>query len=74
MTHASCHHCRLRFTPATAAYLPACPECGAPLAHLAGLEGIVGFRLFEPKDPAYSLPEAAAASMPIPDPDNVRYE
>lgn len=72
MTHASCPDCRLRFTPAAAAYLPACPACGEPLQTLDGFDGAVGFRLFRLDDAPHSLPQAAAVSMPIPDPGSRR--
>jgi hypothetical protein len=71
MTHVCCPDCRLRFTPAAAAYLVACPECGEPPKALAGLEGVVGFRLFRVDDVSH-LPEAVAASIPIPDPGGGR--
>jgi hypothetical protein len=68
MTQRCCPDCRLRFTPAAAAHLPACPECGEPLQLLSGLEGAVGFRLFRLDDSLHSLPEAVAVAMPTPDP------
>jgi predicted amidophosphoribosyltransferase len=68
MTHVCCPDCRLRFTPAGAAYLVACPRCGEPLQTLAGLERMVGFRVFRLEDVPHSLPEAVAVSIPIPDP------
>ena len=67
-----CPDCRLRFAPADAGYLPACPECGKPLQPLRGLEGAVGFRLFKADDGPRSLPEAVAVSMPPPDPRSAR--
>ena len=51
MTHVCCPDCRLRFTPATAAYLAACPACGEPPQTVAGPERMVGFRLFRLDDP-----------------------
>ena len=66
-THVCCPDCRLRFSPAVAGYLVACPQCGEPPRPLAGLEGAVGFRLFNPEDAPRSLPEALAVSLPIPD-------
>jgi hypothetical protein len=72
MTHACCPNCRLRFTPAAAAYLSACPECGEPPHPSLGLEGVVGFRLFRLEDVPHSLPEALAVSIPIPDPGGGR--
>lgn len=71
MTNVCCPDCRLRFTPAAAAYLVACPECGEPPKALA-LKGVVGFRLFRVDDVPHSLPEAVAVSIPIPDPGGVR--
>ena len=72
MTHVCCPSCRLRFTPAAAAYLVACPQCGEPPQTVAGAQRIFGFRLFEPQDPAPALPEALAVSMPVPDPRGTR--
>jgi hypothetical protein len=72
MTHVCCPNCRLRFTPADTAYLAACPECREPLQILAGVEGMIGFRLFNPEDDPRSLPEAVAVSIPIPDPGGRR--
>lgn len=68
MTHVCCPDCRLRFTPAAAAYLVTCPECGGPPQTLAGLEEALGFRLFRLEDVPHPLPEAVAVSIPIPDP------
>lgn len=68
MTSTCCPNCRLRFTPAAAAHLVACPECGKPPKTLAGWEGVVGFRLFRLEDVPHSLPEPVAVSLPIPDP------
>jgi hypothetical protein len=58
----------LRFTPATAAHLLACPECGRPPQLIGAAEGVVGFRLFIPEDVPNTLPEAIAVSIPLPDP------
>lgn len=69
MTHASCPDCRLRFTRAAAAYLPACPTCGQPLQPLGGLDAAVGFRLFRAEDVPHSLPDAVEVAMPAPGPD-----
>ncbi len=74
MTHSCCPECRLRFSPAVAAYLAVCPACGEPTQPLATLAGAVGYGLFRPEDnPALpeddpALPEAIEISMPIPDP------
>lgn len=67
MTHVCCPDCRLRFTPAAAGRLVACPQCGEPPRTVSGLEGAVGFRLFRLEDVPQSLPEAVAVSIPIPD-------
>ena len=67
VTHVGCCRCRLRFTPAAAAYLAACPECGQPPQPIVGAEGVVGFRLFVVEDVPHDLPEAVAVSIPIPD-------
>jgi hypothetical protein len=72
MTHACCPSCRIRFTPAAAAYLAACPECGGRPQACDGLQGIVGFRLFRLEDAPDLLPEAVAVSLPIPDPGSGR--
>ena len=72
MTHVCCPACRLRFTPAAAAYLVACPECGEPPRTVAGHAGVVGFSLFRLEDVPHSLPEAVAISAPIPDPGGRR--
>ncbi len=68
MTHLLCPECKLRFAPAAAAYLPACPTCGKPLQRMSGPGEAVGFRLFEPDDGQQSLPEAVAVALPPPDP------
>jgi hypothetical protein len=67
MTHFCCPGCRLRFTPASAVVLLACPECGEP-PQPASLERTFGFRLFAPQDLPDSLPEAVAVSIPVPSP------
>lgn len=67
MTHVCCPSCRLRFTPAAAAYLAACPGCGERPQPIAGPEGIVGFRLFTVEDVPHELPQAIVISLPVPD-------
>jgi hypothetical protein len=67
MSHACCPECRLRFTPAVAAYLAACPECGEPL-RASSLRGAVGFRIFRVEDVPRPLPRAVAVSVPVPGP------
>lgn len=66
MISSCCPGCRVRFAPATAAYLVACPECGKPPEQVSGLDALVGFRLVGPDDGTRSLPEAIAVSLPIP--------
>ena len=50
-------------TPATAADLGACPECGEALRAFA-LRGTLGFRLVELGDMPHSLPRAVAVADP----------
>lgn len=66
MIHACCPGCRVRFGPATAAHLGACPECGEPPRQSATLEAMVGFRLVGPEHSSRSLSEAVAVSLPVP--------
>lgn len=68
MNHLRCSRCRLRFTPAAAAGVAACPECGQPPQPIVGAEGVVGFRLFVLEDVPHDLPEAVAVSIATPDP------
>jgi hypothetical protein len=67
-TNLCCAHCRLRFTPAAAAYIMACPECGDPPQPIAGLELTFGFRLIGPEDLPHELPFAMAQSITLPEP------
>ena len=62
MTHVCCPDCRLRFTPATAAYLAACPACGEPPQTVAGPERMVGFRLFRLDDVRHKRLRLGAAT------------
>lgn len=71
MTHLCCPDCGLRFTPAAAAYITACPKCGES-PQLTSSEGSLGFRLFGPEDLPHELPQAVAVSFPVPDPDRAR--
>lgn len=68
MTHACCPDCRLRFTPAAAAYLPACPRCGESMRQLDRLATAVGWQLFKLDDETGPLPEAISVALPIDDP------
>ena len=72
MSHVCCPDCRLRFTAAAAAYLPACPQCGEPPQTMINPESAVGYRLLKLDDVPHSLPEAVAVSIPIPDPSKSR--
>jgi hypothetical protein len=72
MTDACCPRCRLRFTPAAAAYIVACPECGDLPLPIGGLERTFGFRLVGPEDLPHELPCAAAVAMTFPEPGGAR--
>jgi len=65
MSRLCCPACRIRFTVLGESYLTACPECGRPLAHSAA-DRLLGYRLFDPLQSAEVLPEALAASLPVP--------
>jgi hypothetical protein len=67
MTHSCCPRCRLRFTPAAAAYITACPECGNSPQPVLSLERTFGFRLVGPEDLPHELPCAAAVSITLPE-------
>ena len=68
MTHVCCPSCRLRFTPAAAAYLEACPTCGGPPQPSASVESTLGFRLIATDQIRLdALPDAVAAALPPPD-------
>jgi hypothetical protein len=66
VTHLCCPACRLRFTPAAAAYIFVCPECGDPPQAITSLELTFGFRLIGPEDLPYDLPYATACSVAVP--------
>jgi len=72
MTNVCCPSCRLRFTPAAAAYIIACPECGDPPQPIASLERTLGFRLVGPADLPHELPYATAVSVALPEPGGPR--
>jgi hypothetical protein len=61
MTRVCCPSCQLRFTPAAAAFLTTCPECGDPLEAASTAQDAIGFRLFVPEDQP-ALPPAAHGS------------
>jgi len=67
-TNLCCAHCRLRFTPAAAAYIHACPECGEEPQPIARLELTFGFRFVGPEDLSHELPYAIAHSLTLPEP------
>src|SRR5690242_11172234 len=72
MTPVCCPTCRLRFTPAAAAQLVACPECGGPPERITSSERVVGFRLLGPQDIPHSVPQAVAVSIPVQEPGGPR--
>jgi hypothetical protein len=72
MTHVCCPSCRLRFSPAAAAYLVACPQCGEQLEPIVSLKAVLGFRLFDAEEALPSLPQALAVSIPVPEPPRTR--
>ncbi|MEO6858791.1 MAG: hypothetical protein ABI323_09410 [Solirubrobacteraceae bacterium] len=46
--------------------MTACPECGGLPTPVDDPRILVGFRLVDPADIPYTLPEAIAASLPVP--------
>lgn len=66
MTHVCCPGCRLRFSRASAAYLVACPECGAPPESVPSAECVIGFRRVSDDDRRDEMPMALAVALPIP--------
>jgi hypothetical protein len=66
--HLCCAQCRLRFSPAAAAYIMACPECGERPKPIPRLELAFGFRLIGPEDLPQELPYATARSIALPEP------
>jgi hypothetical protein len=66
MTRGCCPSCRLRFTPAVAAHLDACPGCGEPPLSIEGAEQLIGFRLAGPDDLIEPAAVAVAVAMPVP--------
>jgi hypothetical protein len=67
MTNLCCPRCRMRFTPAAAAYITACPECGDSPQAMTSLERTFGFRLVGPEDLPHELPYATAVSITFPE-------
>ena len=72
MRNVCCARCRLRFTPAAAAYITACPECGDSPQPIAGLESTFGFRLVGPEDLPHELPDATVTAITFPEPGGAR--
>jgi hypothetical protein len=69
MTRLCCPRCRLRFTPAAAAYITACPECRGSPEPITSLRGTLGFRLVGAEDVPDELPHATAGSITFPEPE-----
>ena len=57
----------MRFTPAAAAYIIACPECGDSPQAMTSLERTFGFRLVGPEDLPHELPYGTAVSITFPE-------
>jgi len=72
MGNVCCPRCRLRFTPAAAAYITACPECGNSPQPIASLERTLGFRVVGPEDLPHELPQASAIAITYPEPGGAR--
>ncbi|MEP6952717.1 MAG: hypothetical protein ABI950_01495 [Solirubrobacteraceae bacterium] len=66
MTRACCHSCQLRFTPAAAASVVACPICDQPLDRTARAGTLLGFRLHDAGDALPELPGVIAAALAAP--------
>jgi hypothetical protein len=66
VSHSACPDCQLRFTPGQAAGLLSCPICGGSFADLTSPRAVMGFQLFQPSIATQLLPEAFAASEPVP--------
>ena len=64
MIRLCCRRCRVRFAAVPSSHLTACPECGGVLMAVDGPGGVVGFRLFDPRDIADTLPGTLAVSLP----------
>jgi hypothetical protein len=69
MTRLCCPRCRLRFSPAAAAYMTACPECRRSPEPITSLADTLGFRLVGPEDVPDELPDATAGSITLPEPE-----
>lgn len=68
--HLCCPRCRLRFTPAAAAAIIGCPECGDSPQPIASLELTFGFRIIGPEDLPHESPYATAISIALPRPES----
>jgi hypothetical protein len=72
MSQLCCPHCRLRFTPAAAAYILACPECGDSPQPIVSLEQTFGFSVVGPEDLPDELPYSTAVLITFPEPGGAR--
>jgi hypothetical protein len=72
MNNICCTKCRLRFTPAAAAQLLACPECGGSPRAIPAREDMLGFRLDRFDDAPESWLQARAVALPVHDPSEGR--
>jgi hypothetical protein len=63
MTRSCCPHCRLRFSPETAAEPSTCPFCARPLACVAA-PATLGLRLIALDRLAAAAPEVERAAAP----------
>jgi hypothetical protein len=66
MTRSCCPSCRVRFIPAAAAILSACPTCGGPLHEAATAGELLGYRLDTDDGPAAALAAALASALDNP--------
>lgn len=69
LTRFCCPRCQLRFTPAAAAYITACPECRHSPEPITSLQRTLGFRLVGPEDLPDELPYPTTGSITFPEPE-----
>lgn len=67
MTRSCCPTCRLRFSPATAAHLTACPFCAQPLQGQDAV-AVLGYKLIA-NDALLAAEADEAISVALPHPD-----
>jgi uncharacterized protein YbaR (Trm112 family) len=65
MTRLCCPTCKLRFTPAVAAFLASCPRCQEPLTAVEDGQAALGFRLFSGEIGARRAALDGAATAPL---------